>query len=86
MENLLLCSRALYDKDLLDKTREIEEIRKKNKELRRCLEIIIPGLRQAYGYLGERFPSSSASSTLSNFNEQIDVIAVHLGLSLTSEG
>ena len=34
MENLLLCSRTLYDKDLLDKTREIEEIRKENEELK----------------------------------------------------
>ena len=35
MENLLLCSRALYDKDLLDKTREIEELKNKINEMQR---------------------------------------------------
>ena len=35
MDNLLLCSRTLYDKDILDKSREIEELRKENKELKK---------------------------------------------------
>ena len=35
MENLLLCSRTLYDKDLLDKTKEIEKLRKENEELKK---------------------------------------------------
>jgi len=35
MENLLLCSRALYDKDLLDKKREIEELKNKIKKMQR---------------------------------------------------
>ena len=34
MENLLLCSKTLYDKDLLDKKREIEKLRKENEELK----------------------------------------------------
>ena len=33
MENLLLCSKTLYDKDLLDKTKEIEALKKKIEEL-----------------------------------------------------
>ena len=35
MENLLLCSRTLYDKDLLDKTREIEELKKEIERLKK---------------------------------------------------
>ena len=32
MENLLLCSKTLYDKDLLDKTKEIEALKKEIEE------------------------------------------------------
>jgi len=32
MENFLLCSRILYDKDLLDKTKEIENLKKERRE------------------------------------------------------
>ena len=40
MENFLLCSRTLYDKDLLDKKKQIDILNKKNHHLKNQLDYL----------------------------------------------